>query len=101
MEKCLGLADLSKAIQWLAAVIGFIAFLVFFALSPLHALLLCGLLVILVSFISKADPSIQKYALFLGIAIMVVGGIGIFLPSFARTLLSLADTLKGLLLLEV
>ena len=97
--RSLGLAELSKAIQYLAALIAVIAFLVFFALAPLHALLLCGLLVILAGFIFQTEASIQKAALFAGLVLMVIGSIGIFLPSFAGNLLSVADVLKQLFIL--
>ena len=98
--RSLGLSELSKAIQYLAALIAVIAFLVFFALAPLHALLLCGLLVILAGFIFQTQAGIQKAALCAGLVLMAIGSIGIFLPSFAGNLLSVADVLKQLFILE-
>ena len=98
--RSLGLAELSRAVQYIAALIALIAFLVFFALAPLHALLLCGLLVILAGFVFKAEASIQKVALCAGLVLMSIGSIGIFLPSFAGNLLSVADVLKQLFILE-
>lgn len=95
------IGELAEAVKYLAALIAVVVFLVFFALSPLHALLLCGLLMVLAAFATKADPTIQKLALCLGFGIMAVGTVGIFVPTFTRTLLSLAEGLKQLLLLEV
>ena len=99
LVRSLGLAELSKAIQYLAALIALIAFLVFFALAPLHALLLCGLLVILAGFIFQTEAGIQKAALCVGLLLMAIGVIGIFLPSFGGNLLSVADVLKQLFIL--
>ena len=95
------IGELAEAIKYLAGLIAVIVFLVFFALSPLHALLLCGLLVVLAAFAAKADPTIQKLALCLGIGIMAVGTVGIFVPAFTHRLLSLAEDLRELFLLEV
>lgn len=97
--RSLGLAELSRAVQYLAVLIAVIAFLVFFALAPLHALLLCGLLVILAGFVFKTEVSIQKATLCVGLLLMAIGVVGIFLPSFAGNLLSVADVLKQLFIL--
>ena len=93
------IASLADAVKYLAVLIALIVFLVFFALSPLHALLLCGLLIVLAPFATKADPTVQKLALALGIGIMAIGTAGIFIPAFTQNLLSLAEGLKQLLLL--
>ena len=100
LVRSLGLAELSRAVQYIAALIALIAFLVFFALAPLHALLLCGLLVILAGFIFQTEASIQKVALCAGLVLKALGSIGIFLPSFGGNLLSVADVLKQLFILE-
>jgi hypothetical protein len=88
---------IANIIQWLAAIVGAIIFLLFFALAPLHALILSGLLVILASLYFKAEKSIQKAALYIGVGLMAVGMLGIFVPQVTRELLSIAEELKELL----
>jgi len=88
---------IARLVQYLAAVIGIIAFLVFFAIAPLHALVLSGLLVILASLYFKAEKSIQKAAFYVGAGLMAVGFMGIFIPSVTTQLLSLASELEELL----
>jgi len=80
---------IARLVQYLAAVIGIIAFLVFFAIS--------GLLVILASLYFKAEKSIQKAAFYVGAGLMAVGFMGIFIPSVTTQLLSLASELEELL----
>jgi len=90
----------AKTVQWLVALIGVIAFLVFFALAPLHALVLCGLLVILGSMYFKLDKEVQQKALFLGVALMGVGVLAIFVPRVGIELLRIAGDLGRLLRLQ-
>ena len=98
MEDILKKVDVvAKSIQWLAALIGIVAFLIFFALAPLHALLLCGLLVILGSMYFKVDKTVQQRALILGVALMGVGVTAIFVPSVGIELLRIAGDLGRLL----
>jgi len=98
METLLKKVDgVAKTVQWLVALIGVVAFLVFFALAPLHALLLCGLLVILGSMYFKLDKTVQQRALFLGVALMGFGVTAIFVPSVGIELLRIAGDLGRLL----
>jgi hypothetical protein len=90
----------AKTVQWLAALIGVVAFLVFFALAPLHALVLCGLLVVLGSMYFKLDKTVQQKALFLGVALMGIGVTAIFVPSVGIELLRIAGDLGRLLRLQ-
>ena len=96
----LGLGELGKAVQWLVALIGVVAFLVFFALAPFHALLLCGLLVILCSMYFKLDKEVQQKALILGVALMGIGVLAIFVPRVGYELLTIARDLGRLLRLQ-
>ena len=96
----LGVRDLGKAIQYVVALIGVIAFLVFFALAPLHALVLCGLLVILGSMYFNLDKAVQQKALILGVALMGLGVTAIFVPSVGYELLRIAGDLGRLLRLQ-
>lgn len=101
MENILKKGDVvAKTVQWLTALIGVVAFLVFFALAPLHALVLCGLLVILGSMYFKLDKTVQQRALYLGVALMGVGIIAIFVPSVSIELLRIAGDLGQLLRLQ-
>jgi len=96
--KTVGIAG--KAVQWLAALIGVIAFLVFFALAPFHALILCGLLVILGGMYFKLDKDVQQKALIFGVALMGVGILAIFVPRVGYELLTIAEDLGRLLRLH-
>jgi len=96
----LGVRELGKAIQYVVALIGVIAFLVFFALAPLHALVLCGLLVILGSMYFNLDKAVQQKALILGVALMGLGVTAIFVPSVGYELLRIAGDLGRLLRLQ-
>ena len=96
----LGVRDLGKAIQYVVALIGVIAFLVFFALAPLHALVLCGLLVILGSMYFNLDKAVQQKALILGVALMGLGVTAIFVPSVGYEVLRIAGNLGRLLRLQ-
>jgi len=90
--------EVAKAVQWVAVLIGIIAFLVFFALSPLHALILSGLLLVLFSMVFKAEKEIQRLALYIGVALMIGGVLGIFVPGVMAEMLNLARQLRQLLL---
>jgi chromate transport protein ChrA len=96
----LGVHELGKAIQYVAALIGVIAFLVFFALAPFHALILCSLLVILGSMLFNLDKTVQLKALFLGVALMGLGILAILVPRVGYELLSVAEDLGRLLRLQ-
>jgi len=87
----------SNMIRWLVAIIGLISFLVFFALAPLHALILCGLLIILGSMYFKLDKTVQQKAIFLGVALMGVGVAAILVPQVSLELLRIAGDLGELL----
>jgi len=101
MEHILEKIDVvAKAFQWLVALIGVVAFLVFFALAPLHALILCGLLVILGSMYFKLDKEVQQKALFLGVALMGIGIFAMFVPRVGYELLRISGDLGRLLRLQ-
>jgi len=90
----------AKAVQWLAALIGVVAFLVFFALAPLHALVLCGLLVVLGSMYFKLEKTVQQRALYLGVALMGLGVVAIYVPQVGFELLRIAGDIGRLLRLH-
>jgi len=87
----------AKTVQWLVALVGLIAFLVFFALAPLHALVLCGLLVVLGSMYFKLDRKVQQKAILLGVALMSAGVAAILVPQVNLELLRIAGDLGELL----
>lgn len=65
-------------IRYLAVLIGLIAFLVFFALSPMHALILCGLLVMLASMYLDVEKEIKRIAFYVGCFLTALGALCIF-----------------------
>lgn len=88
----------AKAIQWIVVLIGVVAFLVFFAVAPLHCLVLFGLLIILGSIYFKVETKIQRMAFYAGIGLMILGIAGIFVPELMSRLLAVARQLKELLI---
>ena len=72
-----------------------IAFLVFFALSPMHALILCGLLVMLGSMFLRLEKEIRKMAFMIGCLLSVIGVIGILVPAVGLQILSIAEDLRS------
>ena len=65
-------------IRYLAVLIGLIAFLVFFALSPMHALILCSLLVMLASMYLDVEKEIKRIAFYVGCFLTALGALCIF-----------------------
>ena len=84
-----------NAIRYIVVLIGLIAFLVFFALSPMHALVLCGLLVMLGSMFLKLEKEIRKMAFLIGCLLSVIGVIGILVPAVGLQILSIAKDLRS------
>jgi len=82
----------SRIVQYLAILVGVIAFLLFFALSPIHALILSGFLVLLASIYFNSDKGI-----YVGAILIATGFAGIVLPQFTEQLSALARTLRELL----
>jgi len=93
----ISLKDLVKVAQWLLLLVAFLAFLLFYALSPLHALILSGLLLILASIAFRVEGDIQRLAIYIGAALMVFGVLGIFLPAVLDGMFSLARQLRQLM----
>ena len=83
---------ISRIIQYLAILIGIIAFLLFFALSPIHALMLSGFLVLLVSIYFNSDKGI-----YVGALLTATGFAAIFIPQFTEQLSAFARALRELL----
>ena len=81
-------------IRYLAVLIGLIAFLVFFALSPMHALIFCGLLVMLGSMYLDVEKEIKRMAFYVGVFLTALGALCIFVPSLQMALLSVAEGLR-------
>jgi len=88
----------ADTIKYLAALIAVMVLLLFFALSPMHALILCGFLVILATLYFKPDHDIQKTAFLVGSALIFLGFAAIFVPSVAHGLISTARGLRQLML---
>ena len=84
-----------NAIRYIVVLIGIIAFLVFFALSPMHALVLCGLLVMLGSMYLKVEKEIRKMAFLIGCLLSIIGVIGILVPAVGLQILSIAKDLRS------
>jgi len=84
-------------IKYVVALIGLIAFLVFFAVSPLHALILCGLLVMFGSMYFKVEKENRKMAFIAGLLLMVIGVLGILVPTIKLQILSVAENLRELM----
>jgi hypothetical protein len=94
----LKIKPLSEIIKYAAALIALIAFLVFFAVSPMHALILCGLLVMLGNLYLKVEKEIRKMAFFMGGLLAVIGVLGIFIPAVKLQILLVAESLKQLMI---
>jgi len=94
----LKIKPLSEIIKYAAALIALLAFLVFFAVSPMHALILCGLLVMLGSLYLKVEKEIRKMAFLVGGLLAVVGILGILIPAVKLQILSVAENLKRLMI---
>jgi len=94
----LKIKPLSDAIRYIVAAIALIVFLVFFAVSPMHALILCGLLVMLGSMYLKVEKEIRKMAFIVGGLITAIGVLGIFIPSLKLQILSIAEDLRQLMI---
>ena len=89
---------LSEIVKYAAVVIALLAFLIFFALSPMHALILCGLLVMLGSLYLKVEKEIRKMAFIMGGLLAVIGVLGILFPAVKLQILSVAENLKQLMI---
>ena len=90
--------DLSEIVKYLAALIAVIAFLVFFASSPMHALILCGFLLMLGSLYLKVEKETRRMALIIGGLLSVIGVAGVFIPSVKLQILSAAENLRQLVI---
>jgi len=87
-----------EIIKWIAILVGVIAFIVFFAVAPLHALILSGLLVIFASLYFKVEPRLAKIAIWVGVGLIVVGTAALILPGLAQALRIYTSQLRKLLL---
>ena len=94
----LKLKPLTDAIKYVAVLIALVAFLVFFAVSPMHALILCGLLVMLASMYLKVEKEIRKLAFIIGGFFTGLGALCIFIPSIQMAVLSVAEGLRRLMI---
>ena len=90
---------IGKTIQVLSIIAGIIVFLLFFALAPLQALILSGFIIVLASLFFNLQEKIRQTVIYLGIALIVLGFTGIYLPAVARGLSLLSETLKELMML--
>ena len=91
----LKIKPISEIVRYASVLIALIAFLVFFALSPMHALILCGLLVMLGSMFLKLEKEIRKMAFMIGCLLSVIGVIGILVPAVGLQILSIAEDLRS------
>jgi len=82
---------IEKSAKWFMILLGVIAFLVFFAIAPMHTLLLFGTLVLLYSIYAKPESDLPYI---LGIAMIILGFAGIFVPKVALTLQSYSVALR-------
>jgi len=87
-----------EMVKWLVVLVSVIAFLVFFALAPFHALMLCGTLIILASLYFKIGPKLAKVALYLGIVLIGVGAAAVIIPGVLAQLRTFASVLRELLI---
>ena len=94
----LKIKPISEIVRYASALIALIAFLIFFAVSPMHALILCGLLVMLGSLYLKVEKEIRKMAFLVGGLLAVVGILGILIPAVKLQILSVAENLKRLMI---
>ena len=91
----LKIKPLSEIIKYAAGLIALLAFLVFFAVSPMHALILCGLLVMFGSMLApKLPKDIRKMAFIIGCLLSFIGFIGILVPSIGLQILSVAEDVR-------
>ena len=94
----LKIRPLSEIVKYAAAIIALLAFLIFFALSPMHALILSGLLMMLGSLYLKVEKEIRKMAFIMGGLLAVIGVLGILIPAVKLQILSVAENLKQLMI---
>ena len=92
---------LAEIIKYAAVLIALVAFLVFFAVSPMHALILCGFLVMLGSMYLKVERKVRKMALLIGCLLSVIGVIGILVPAVGLQILSIARELRHQLMIRI
>lgn len=90
----LKLKPLADIIKYAVVLIALVAFLVFFAVSPMHALILCGFLVMLSSMYLKVEREVGKMAFLIGCLLSVIGVIGILVPAVGLQILSIAKELR-------
>jgi len=90
----LKIKPISEIVRYASALIALIAFLIFFAVSPMHALILSGLLVMLASMYLKAEKEVKKWAFLGDLLLMIIGVIGILVPSIGLRILSIAKELR-------
>ena len=90
----LKIKPITEIVKYAAGLIALIAFLVFFAVSPMHALILSGLLIMLGSMYLKVPKEIRKMAFMVGAILMVIGVIGILVPSVGLQILSVAENVR-------
>ena len=90
----LKLKPLADIIKYAVVLIALVAFLVFFAVSPMHALILCGFLVMLSSMYLKVEREVRKMAFLIGCLLSVIGVIGILVPAVGLQILSIAKELR-------
>jgi len=96
----LAIVEFIKAIKYIAAAVAVAIFLVFFAVAPFHALILCGLFTVLGSMALKLEKENQQIAIIVGAVLMAVGTIAILVPQVSQELLSIAGNLGTLLRLH-
>ena len=84
---------INSLIQALGILVAVIIFLLFFALLPMHAIMLFGVLTLIASLYFKNDRGI--YA---GLILFAVGVLGIFIPQIAETLSVISRFLRELLI---
>jgi hypothetical protein len=87
-----------KTIQVLSVVAGIVVFLLFFALAPLHALILSGFVIVFAGLFFNLQEKIRQTAIYLGIVLIALGFTGIYLPAVARGLSLLSESLKELMM---
>ncbi len=92
------LAKASEAIKWIAVILGLVIFLVFFALAPLHAMILFGLAIIALGLYFPTSD-LSKFTIFTGIMLLAIGTAGVIIPTFEIQIRSVAESFRELLLL--
>jgi len=90
----LDLKAVAEMVKYLFLLIAAIAFLVFFAVSPMHALILCGFLVMFGSMYLKVEREVRKMAFIIGCLLSFVGFMGILVPSIGLQILSVAEDIR-------